>query len=85
MNLVEIFPPALPLDGADTVGVWFMTPLIVAAVAFSLATLALAFFAALSFRRSAPTPRYRRATHAANGVESLPQIDSAPFPNLLRK
>ncbi len=88
MNGGEAFPTPLPLDGAELLtAVWWATdPLVMAAVAFAILALTLAYVAAWGFARSVtPTPRYRRTPQASEGVESSPEVDSAPFPNLLRK
>ena len=83
----EVFPTPLPLDGAEllTVAWWGTDPLVMAAVAFAILALTLAYIAAWGFARSVPAPRYRRTPQASAGVESPPEVDSAPFPNLLRK
>jgi Zn-dependent protease len=85
MSALEVFPPALPLDGAEVLIVaWWMTdPLVQAWVAFSLFVLMLAFLAALGFARSIPKPRYRRTPERQEGVASTPEVSAAPFPNLL--
>ncbi len=87
MSALETLPPALPLDDAPLLFVvWWMTdPLVQAWVAFSLLALTVAFVAALGFGRSIPKSRYRRTPHAAEGVDALPEIASAPYPNLLAK
>ena len=63
-----------------------MHPLVIAAYALAILALTAAYVAAWGFaRRVSPTPRYRRTPHAADGVGSSPEVDSTPFPNLLRK
>ena len=88
MSAGEVFPTPLPLDGAELLtAVWWATdPLVQAAYVFTILALTLAYVAAWGFARSVnPTPRYRRTPHAAEGVEFSPEVDSAPFPNLLGK
>ena len=63
-----------------------MSWLVLAACGFSIGALVLAFVAAWGFARSVPPqPRYRRTVHPFDGVDSQPEVDSTPFPNLLRK
>ena len=84
----DVFPTPLPLDGAEllTVVWWATDPLVMAAVAFAILALTLAYVAAWGFARSVPpTRRVRRTTHAAEGTEHTRSEPSPPFPNLLRK
>lgn len=67
-----------------TVAILATHPLVMAAVAFSLLTLGLAFFAALGFMRGTPKPRYRR-TPQRHGGGTSPEDVPPPFPNLLGK
>ena len=84
----EVFPTPLPLDGAEllTVVWWATDPLVMAAVAFAILALTLAYVAAWGFARSVtPTPRYRRTPHASGGEPNSPEVNGSPFPNLLHK
>jgi len=86
--VTAVYPTPLPLDGAELLtAVWWATdPLVIAAYAFTILALTLAYVAAWGFARSVnPTPRYRRTPQASEEVESPPEVDSAPFPNLLHK
>jgi len=60
-----------------------MHPLVIAAYAFTILALTLAYVAAWGFARSVPAPRYRRTPDAAEGTEHTRSEQSPPFPNLL--
>jgi len=85
--VTAVYPTPLPLDGAELLtAVWWATdPLVIAAYAFTILALTLAYVAAWGFARSVPAPRYRRTPHAAVGEPSSPEVNGSPFPNLLRK
>ena len=61
-------------------------PLALIATGLALLGIVLSVVAGLvKRRRDAVTPRYRRTPDPFELVESPPEVDSAPFPNLLRK
>lgn len=78
------FPPALPLDGAELIASASDMQLIVFAFAFAIFCLTLSLFAAVTFARSKPT-QYRRLGQWHDGIGSSPEVDLAPFSNLLSK
>lgn len=78
------FPAPLPLDGAELIASASDMQLIMFAVAFGILCLALSLFAAVTFARSKPS-RYRRFEQWQDGVGSSPEVDPAPFSNLLSK
>ncbi len=86
MNVLEVFPPALPLDGAETIAAASDIQLLLFAVGFSIFALGCALFAAVMYARSPlGGDRSGRTTHAVDGEPTSPEVVGSPFPNLLGK
>ncbi|MFL0711625.1 MAG: hypothetical protein ACJLS2_02280 [Microcella pacifica] len=81
------FPPPLPLDPIvlDEVGMTVQSPLLFVYAVALIALIALYVAAVAILRSMPPKGRTRRTTHAAEGVDSSPVEESAPFSNLLGK
>lgn len=75
-------PPELAKTGMNAEA---LLPFALGALGLALLGIGFSVIGLVSRRREAVTPRYRRTSDAFEAVEFLPAVDSAPFPNLLRK